>query len=305
MDKKTIRLLIITLILGVVIGIKIDASGWQLELPKLTRRGVSPTPAASSGAVVAAAEVLPAQANLGVVWGETIVKMVRGGAIDEQKFLKLYEGRQADVEQIKKLLETPSDQEVVVTAQNAQLILNLLWPVGIANKTGVLSGGPMGTQYKNEVGNWASCGGWALGAKAGGELFNSLNLVSLTPEQERQVTEIAGGIYRPCCGNSTYFPDCNHGAAMLGYIEMAVAAGLAKDQIYKNALALNSYWFPQTYAEIATYMKAKRNIAWKDVNPIEALGVEYSSGQGAGKVNTELQTLGLVPKVSGGGGCGV
>ena len=305
MDKRTVRLLITTLVLGIAIGIKIDASGWRLEPPKLTRKTISPTPAASSGTVVAAAEVLPAQANLGVSWGEVIVKMVRGGAIDKQKFLKLYEGRQTDVEQVKQLLETPSDQEIVVTAENAQLILNLLWPMGIANKTAVLSDGPMGTQYKNEVGNFASTGGWTLGAKEGGKLFNSINLVTLTPEQEKLVTEIAGSIYRPCCGNSTYFPDCNHGAAMLGYIEMAVAAGLGKEQIYKNALALNSYWFPQTYAEIATYMKAKQNIAWKDVNPVEALGVEYSSGQGAGKVNKELQTLGLVPKVQGGGGCGV
>lgn len=303
MDRKTLGLVLATLILGIAIGTKFDREGWKLELPRLTKAAVTPTP--KPGNVVSAAEVLPASVNLGVKWGDVIVKMVRGGAIDKKKFSDLYQSRQTDLAEVQKLLESTSDQEIVVTQANSGLILNLLWPLGIANKTNVLAQGPMGTQYKDQVGNFASTGGWTLGSKDGGKLFNSQNLVKLTPQQEALVTEISQNIYRPCCGNSTYFPDCNHGAAMLGYIELAVAASLSKDQIYKNALALNSYWFPQTYAEIATYMKAKQNRDWKDVNPVEALGVEYSSGQGAGKVNKELQTLGLVPKVSGGGGCGV
>lgn len=304
MDRKTLILIAVTLLLGFALGTKSTQENWKLELPRLTKTAITPTPPAA-GSIVSAAEVLPASVNLSVKWGDVITKMVRNGAIDKQKFLKLYEGRQADLDQVKQMLESPSGEDIVVTQANSALILNLLWPLGIANKTDVLAQGPMGTQYKKEVGNFASTGGWTLGGRDGGKLFNSLNLIPLTTEQEKLVTEISQNIYRPCCGNSTYFPDCNHGAAMLGYIELAVAAGLSKDQIYKNALALNSYWFPQTYAEIATYMKAKRNIAWKDVNPVEALGVEYSSGQGAGKVNKELQTLGLVPQVSGGGGCGV
>ena len=117
-------------------------------------------------------------------------------------------------------------------------------------------------------------------------------------------TEIAQNIYRPCCGNSTYFPDCNHGAAMLGFIELAVAQGLPKEEIYKKALVLNSYWFPQTYAEVAIYFKVKKNTPWDKVNPKEILSASYSSGGGYKAVNKELQTAGLLPKVEGGGGCG-
>ncbi|HJZ05167.1 hypothetical protein A2634_00170 [Candidatus Amesbacteria bacterium RIFCSPHIGHO2_01_FULL_48_32] len=302
--NKTLWLLVATFILGISVGIKVDRQGWSLELPKLIKTAVAPSPS-GTGSIVSITEVLPPSVNLDVKWGDVIVKMVRSGAVDKQKFLALYEGRQADLDQAKQLLESPSNTDIVITQANSGLILNLLWPLGIANKTDVLAKGPMGTQYKKEIGNFASTGGWTLGAKDGGKLFNSLNLISLTSDQESLVTEISQNIYRPCCGNSTYFPDCNHGAAMLGFIELAVASGLSKDQIYRNALALNSYWFPQTYAEIATYMKAKRNIVWKNVNPMEALGVEYSSGQGAGKVNKELQSTGLVPKVQGGGGCGV
>lgn len=192
-----------------------------------------------------------------------------------------------------------------MTKENAGIILNLLWPLGIANKTNVLSQGPMGTQYAKEVGNFASTGGWTLGKQDGGKLFNKFSIVPLTSEQEALVSEVSQNIYRPCCGNSTYFPDCNHGAAMLGFIELAVAQGMPKDEIYKKALVLNSYWFPQTYVELATYFKELKNTSWDKVDPKLVLGIDYSSGQSSQSINKELAAKGLIPQVSGGGSCGV
>lgn len=250
-------------------------------------------------------EILPNQVDLGISFNDTVVKMVKNGAIDQQKFEKLYEGRGGLSSEEKKLLEEPSDSKIIVNAANSGFILNLLWPLGIANKTNVLSEGPMGTEYAKDVGNFASTGGWSLGKIDGGKLFNKFSILPLTKEQEALVTEIAQNIYRPCCGNSTYFPDCNHGAAMLGFIELAVAQGMPKDEIYKKALALNAYWFPQTYAELNVYFKAKKNTSWDKVDPKEVLGANYSSGQGYMAINKELQAEGLLPKVSGGGGCGV
>lgn len=92
---------------------------------------------------------------------------------------------------------------------------------------------------------------------------------------------------------------------MLGFIELAVKQGLSRDEIYKKALALNTYWFPQTYAELGTYFKQKKNISWDKVDPKLVLGIDYSSGQGYRVINKELQAEGLLPKVEGGGGCGV
>ncbi len=250
-------------------------------------------------------EILPAQVDLGVSFGDSIVKMVKEGAIDKEKFEKLYEGRGGLSVSEKKLLEEASTDKIIVNEANSGMILNLLWPLGIANKTNVLSEGPMGTEYKKDVGNFASTGGWSLGKIDGGKLFNKFAILSLSKEQEALVTEIAQNIYRPCCGNSTYFPDCNHGAAMLGFIELAVAQGMPKEEIYKKALALNSYWFPQTYADLNVYFKAKKGISWDKVDAKEVLGANFSSGQGYQAVNKELQTEGLLPKVSGGGGCGV
>lgn len=244
------------------------------------------------------ADVLPGSVNLGISWGDIIVKMVQTGAIDKEKFLK----RHPEAE---KLLLSVSSDNIVVTQENSALILNLLWPLGITNKAKVLSEGVMGTKYKDQVGSFASTGGWTLGSREGGKLFNSQTLVKLTDEQEALVTKIASGIYRPCCGNNTAFPDCNHGAGMLGFIEMAVAAGMPENEIYKKALVINSYWFPQTYTELAVFFKAKKNTNWKNVNPKEVLGENYSSGQGSAAISQQLQAENLVPQVKSAGGCGV
>lgn len=249
--------------------------------------------------------VLPSKATLGVTFGDAVVKMVELGAIDKNKFSALYENRGGLPQTEKQLLDSSTSEKIIISQDNAQILLNLLWALGIANKTNVLSDGPMGTQYKNEVGNFASTGGWTLGKVPGGQLFNKYELVKLTPEQEKIVSEVAQNIYRPCCGNSTYFPDCNHGAAMLGFLYLAVTQGMSTDEIYKEALILNSYWFPQTYSELAIYFQTKKNIAWKDINPQEILGTNYSSAQGYKAINQELETADLLPKVQGGGGCGV
>ena len=55
----------------------------------------------------------------------------------------------------------------------------------------------------------------------GGNYYNKYEIIKLTPEQQETCT-VADGSYRPCCGNSTSFPDCNHGAA-LSIIELGVA----------------------------------------------------------------------------------
>lgn len=274
------------------------------SLPFLKKQP-TPTPDPAKQLEEITKSVFPDKVNLQVSYGDVIVKMVQYGAIDRDKFFKLYEARGGLTEDEKKLFESSSNEPIIVNQQNANLILNLLWPLGITNKTNVLAEGPMGTQYQNEVGNFASTGGWTLGKESGGNLFNKYPILPLSADEEKIVTEIAQNIYRPCCGNSTYFPDCNHGAAMLGFIEIAVKQGMSREKIYKKALALNTYWFPQTYAELGIYFKQKKNISWDKVDPKLVLGIDYSSGQGYRTVNKELQTEGLLPKVEGGGGCGV
>ena len=68
--------------------------------------------------------------------------------------------------------------------------------------------------------------------------------------------------------------------AALAAIELMVSAGIDEKTIYRNVLALNSYWFSDTYVTIATLF-ARDGIAWKDVDAKRVLGREYSSAQGA------------------------
>jgi len=132
--------------------------------------------------------------------------------------------------------------------------------------------------------------------------YNRHIYFNLTPEQQSLVDKVSRGIYRPCCGNSTHFPDCNHGMAMLGFLELMASQGVSEQDMWKAALAVNSYWFPDTYITIATYMKEKKGVEWSDVNPQEMLGIEYSSSSGFRSISSQV----TVPSSSrSSNGCGV
>jgi len=131
--------------------------------------------------------------------------------------------------------------------------------------------------------------------------YSQHTFFTLTTEQQALVDKVSRGIYRPCCGNSTHFPDCNHGMAMLGLLELMASQGVSEPDMWKTALAVNSYWFPDTYLTIATYMKNK-GVDWQNVNPQEMLGINYSSAQGYAQISSQV----LKPQEQrGGGGCDV
>ena len=71
--------------------------------------------------------------------------------------------------------------------------------------------------------------------------------------------------------------------------------------MYKAALAVNSYWFPDTYLTIAMYMQG-RGVAWNKVSPEEMLGANYS---GAAGFQSILSQVNVPSGQGGGGGCGV
>jgi hypothetical protein len=74
----------------------------------------------------------------------------------------------------------------------------------------------------------------------------------------------------------------------------------SEDEMWNAALAVQSYWFPETYLTIATYMHEK-NINWNEVRPQEVLGAEYSSARGYANIAAQV----TAPQQKGGGGCGV
>lgn len=257
---------------------------------------------------VASGIVLP------ITWGDIGKQMVETGVIDAPKMTGMYQGR-GGVEEVRWLLATDVTGPVIMTAENAPLLLNMLWAFGLSNQNAVLDSGPM-AQY-SQPGNLASTAGWTLSVGDPMDHYSRHAFASLTAGQQEAVERVAKGIYRPCCGNSTHFPDCNHGMAMLGLLELMAARGVSEDEMYKIALKVNTYWFPDIYQTIAQYLQ-ETGRPWETVSPQELLGEKFSSGSGASQIATAYQRLiaekeaairresaPAIPEARSSGGCSV
>jgi hypothetical protein len=246
-------------------------------------------------------QVLPAEGvTLPITWGDLGKRMIADGVIDEEKFRKVFpNGLESDEELI---LNGNYDQQIVMTAENSRFLLDILWAFGLANKNDILENGEMtDKKYGGDASKFAATGGWSLSSGKPMDHYSQHEYVSLNKEQQDLVDRVSRGIYRPCCGNSTHFPDCNHGMAMLGLLELLAAEGLSEEEIFQVALQVNSYWFPQTYVDLATYFK-EQGSDWKDVDPKMVLAAEYSSGKGYQQTRQSIKSL--PQPVKGGGSCG-
>lgn len=245
-------------------------------------------------------QVLPAKGyQTGIKWKGLGKQLVEAGAIDKKKYEEIF-AQDPDNKDQMKYLDGNWDENITINEKNARFMVNTFWALGLVNKSKVLDEGPM-RQKGIETGNMASTGGWTLGSRSAMELYSSTTITPLTDKQQDLVKKIAENVFRPCCGNSTAFPDCNHGMAALGYIELAVANGLSENQIYQDLLAFNSFWFEQNYLEMAIYFD-KQGIKWRDVDPKLALSASYSSIQGAQRIKQSIQNAPGVPNQ--GGSCG-
>ncbi|MCA9371471.1 hypothetical protein KC726_01095 [Candidatus Woesebacteria bacterium] len=246
-------------------------------------------------------EVIPDTGyTVDLAWNDVGKKLVASGAIDLQKYQTNY-----TQEQYKDLLTYVTEskrKEITITPRNAYFWVNTLWALGLVQKSDVLGQGIMTKEYPDQIGNFASTAGWTLGTKDAMSLYNSTNIVDLSPEENQRVSDITGHIYRPCCGNSAAFPDCNHGMAILGLVELMVDQGFSDEAIYDAALAFNSYWFPQTYIDLAYYFETKQDTIWNKVDPKTVLGLAYSSAQGYSQIKQEIGTIPGLNSV--GGSCG-
>ena len=262
-----------------------------------------PSPKAQTQVSALEEAVLPSK---GVVlpasWGNFGVQLVNSGTIDADKFKAIYEQRGAFTDEYKNLLlGNNNNGQIKITKENSGYYLNLFWALGLANKNPILDTGEMVDPKYGGAGNFASTGGWTIAKGNPMDHYSKHVFITLTLEQQALVDKVSRGIYRPCCGNSVHFPDCNHGMAMLGLLELMASQGASEQDMWKTALVVNSYWFPDTYLTIATYMKDK-GIEWKNVNPQEMLNADYSSAQGYAKIASQV----VKPAGSqSAGGCGV
>lgn len=246
--------------------------------------------------------------ELPVRWGALGAQMVGAGVIDREQFEAIYAARlpagQAGgglPERERRLLTALDNGNVVMDKNNAGVLLNIFWALGLGNKNRILEEGPMVSPQYGGAGRFASTGGWTLARGDAMEHYSKHAFVTLTDAQQELVERVAKNIYRPCCDNSTYFPDCNHGMAMLGLLEFLASGGTTEEEMYRFALAVNAFWFPDQYATIARYLSSK-GISPERANPKEILGKEYSSVSGYQRVAS------MAPRIEApqqGGGCGV
>ncbi len=246
-------------------------------------------------------QVLPQNGfTFNINWGDLGKKMVDDGVIDKTKLAQALTGTDNLPPEIEKYLDGSDQKQVELNGSNAQFWVDVLWGLGLANKNDILDKGPM--VEGNQTANFASTGGYTIGAAKPMDLYSKFTYINLTPDQQKMVKEMADGIYRPCCGNATSFPDCNHGMAALALIELMVSQGFSKDEIYKTVLAFNSYWFPQTYLDIAYHFE-KNGRDFKDVSPAEILSKTFSSASGYQALQKQLGPISW-PALKSGGSCG-
>lgn len=237
--------------------------------------------------------------TLPVRWGELGVGLVGNGVIDEQKLEALYAERGGFTDEMRSFLRDKGSEKVVMNRENSGYLLNLFWALGLGTKNTILEKGPMMDPRYGGAGNFASTGGWTLARDGAMSHYSRHSFFTLTSEQQALVEKVSQNIYRPCCGNSTYFPDCNHGMAMLGLLELMASQGVSEGDMYAAALKVNSYWFPNNYLTIASYMETK-GTPWNKVDPKQMLGAEFSSAGGYQAIVSKVR----LPSFQGGVGCG-
>jgi hypothetical protein len=239
--------------------------------------------------------------------GQMGARLIEAGAIDYQQFAMLYQqtGQPLTEHQTTVLEGTYSEDSITIDSQNAHFWLNFFWAVGLTTQNPILTEGAMMQNGREGVVNFASTGGWILGAKPVDVLYASQPLIVLTPEQQARLEKVAREVYRPCCGNPTSFPDCNHGMAMLGLLELMASQNATEDMMFKTAKYVNAFWFPQQMVEVAAYLQVIQSQDFGSADPREVVGRNMFSSMGFKTIHQWLAVNKLLPEVGGGNSCGV
>jgi len=241
------------------------------------------------------------------MFGDVGPQLVAAGAIDLSSFSALYKQQnQPLTDDQKNILTKGSNLYINIQQSNAYFLLNFFWALGLTNENPILTEGMMMSGGADQIGGFASTGGWTLGTKPATELYASQKILTLTDEQQTRLSEVAAQVYRPCCNNPTTFPDCNHGMAMLGLLELMASQGASSDQMYEAAKYVTAFWYPQQMLEVASMFKILKNVDFTDADSRQVVGSQYSSVAGFQTVHQWLSQNGLLKQApNSGGSCGV
>jgi hypothetical protein len=240
--------------------------------------------------------------STGLDISKPVVKMMEAGVIDPVKFMDVHKNRGPVPEWVSNVLDG-NPEELVLSVENAPFNLNLLWPLGIATKAVFNDKSPLNG---DSLARYASTAGWTLGLKDNGAAyFNKIETLTLSSEQSSLVYRLAENIFRPCCGNSTFYQDCNHGSAMLGLLELAASNGQSSADIMNLAKVANGLWYPKEYIETALFFDTVKGVSWEKASADLVLSSEFSSIAGwQENVHAALLNQGVLVRPQGGDGDG-
>jgi hypothetical protein len=240
------------------------------------------------------------------VFKDTGPKMLEAGAMAYDVFLKVYDQAGSPLsEQQKEILLRGSQEQVVINRENAYFLLNYFWALGLTNRNPILTEGMMVQNSQGRVEQFASTGGWSIAAKPIGELYASADIVVLTADQQERLEKVAPHIFRPCCNHPTHFPDCNHGMALLGLLQLMASQGASEEEMFEAAKYVNAFWFPDQNMALASFFSAK-GVDYADVDAATVVSSTFSSSSGFQSVYQWLASNNQLPQApGGGGGCGV
>lgn len=283
-------------------------SGYLMGKRSMRAESLSAASRAESRGMAMIHQVNPPRSyTIPAIFGTVGPRILAAGAIDLDKFVQIYkQAGQPLTEEQMTILTQGTDAKVVINQDNAYFLLNFFWALGLANWNPALTEGPMMAKGKDQISSFASTAGWTIGSKPPTQLYASALIVSLTDEQQARLMEVATAVYRPCCNNPTHFPDCNHGMAMLGLLELMASQDTTVDEMFAAAKYVNAFWYPQQILEVATLFKATQNVDFARADARQVVSSKYSSGTGFQAVHQWLASNGLLEQApNSGGSCSV
>ena len=306
--KLVYGVIVISVLINVVLVAKLTLFK-EVTLNSILNRSKDPVVTTKKSANDLFEQINPEKGyELNVSYGELGPLMIESGIIDLEKFKSVYaKSNQPLTPQQEEILNSGSSEKIIIDRDNSYFLLNFFWAVGLNNKSKILDEGEI-INYggRSGVGNFASTGGWSLARGDTMNYYSNKKLISLTPDQEKLVYEVTSNIFRPCCNNSTAFPDCNHGMALLGVMQLMAANGATEQEMYEAGKYFNAFWFPGTYYDLAQYFKTKEGLNFSEIDSKLILSADYSSATGSQNIKKWLSEQGLVEEPpKSGGGCGV
>lgn len=301
--KKMVALVqIFTFVLVIVNTFLIVFFHWPVSLEAKSEESIEKTAQTLSSTEDLVAQVIPADGvEIDLRWSDLGQQLVTNGVIDMERLNTVYADRGGVPPFMTSMLTENSTDNIRFTEDTASSLLTLFWAFGLSNENAILTEGEMMDPDYGGADQFASTGGWSLSSGDVMDHYAKHSFISLTEDEQILVQKVADGVYRPCCGNATSFPDCNHGMAMLGMLQLLAARGADEEELYNAAFAANRYWFPDTYVNIARFLEL-RGTSFAEATPQALLAADFSSRKG---YQTILSQLPSSESTQRGGGCSV